>query len=232
MADLFAVQAKVGQLVNVSEERPLVWKWYPHREDLDMAVALHAYLGAELDSEMVSQQLAAAFPNIFSVSVQKGFLNFKFAPSVWAGFVQNWAEDIDRFSQQLLNVPNLDSEKRIWPYRWLLTVHTAHVLAHLEGWASHHIVYEPAQEELAMLKQMMAFPGILQQKGECLRKRTEIMQTIVMILQQLWKAPILTPVDLPGSAFRQGFLRLLIAVAEAVGSPLSQAPSEGIMVLP
>jgi hypothetical protein len=209
-----------------------VWRWYPEHDSHDLAAPFQAFSLSESQQETLVTDLNARFPEVAAFKWASGFLNIRFHPQVWADFVVEWSSNLPDFIHFLQIPPDLNAETRLWPYRWLVSLHEAAVLAALPGWEGGlGSGYRPNAEELVLLKQLLALPGILQQKGERNRKRTDILQGLTTTIQQLWKNPILTPTDTEGSAFRQGLLRMVLAVATAVGDPLSQSPKDAIGIM-
>jgi hypothetical protein len=209
-----------------------MWRWYPERENLDFAASMHAFGLSDSAAEGLLHILKKEFPVDVTIAWQAGFLNVRLAPNTFAAMVGDWSAE----PQQLLaflQVPlDLNAEIRLWPYRWLVILHEAAVLAHLPGWNdAKSDSYVPEPEEIKLVKQLLALPSLLQQKGELRRKRTDIMQGLTVIIQQLWKYPILTPANPSASSFRQALLKLVLAMATAVGDPLLQAPKDAIGIL-
>ncbi|MEY3442388.1 MAG: hypothetical protein RLZZ519_669 [Bacteroidota bacterium] len=208
------------------------WKWYPERENLDLAAACHAFSLSDTESRELVDQLRLQFAEKATIEWQAGFLNIRFSSSVYAEMVVEWAENPKALVEYQQIGPEINEEVRLWPYRWLVSLHEADVLANLPEWKAKEVQnYLPSREEIKMVKQMLQLPGLLQQKGELRRKRTDVMQGLTLIIQQLWKQPILTPLDPAGSAFRQALLRLVLATAKAIGDPLAQSPKDAIGIM-
>jgi hypothetical protein len=209
-----------------------IWRWYPERENLDFAAACHGFLLTETEILELRGVLNAEFSEKATFEWQSGFLNLHFRPNFWTKMLDEGLQD----PQSLLNFlqidPAVNTQLRLWPYRWLVSIHEASILANLPGWESSDLMnYAPQPHEIRWMKQMLALPSLLQQKGDLDRKRTDIMKGLTTILQQMWKDPILTPLNMNASAFRQRLLRLILIVATAIGEPLSQAPKDAIGIL-
>lgn len=213
----------------VTGGQPVFWRWHPERDDLDLAASLQPYGLTDQERAELCLELRSKFTALERVSFEAGFLNLRFASNAWAGFLDEWCGSAEAFLE-LLKLP-IEGHTAVpqWPYRWLLIIHEAQVLASLEGWnASNFLEYRPSGETLSMLKQVLALRGLLPSAGAHPQRRTMMMQTLVHVLQGLWKAPILTPVDPEGSHFRQGILRLVLLAAHAIGRPMEQLPKDAI----
>ena len=208
------------------------WKWYPERENLDLAAACHGFLLTEAEISGLLAGLKSEFSENATIDWQNGFLNLRFNPNFWVRMEEECLQVPQSFISFLQIDPTVNAQVRLWPYRWLVSLHEAAVLANLpDGESADAHNYAPSSQEIKWLKQVVALPSLLQQKGDLDRKRTDIMKGLTTVIQQMWKEPILTPLNMNASAFRQRLLKLILIVATAIGEPLSQAPKDAIGIL-
>ncbi|MFM2375744.1 MAG: hypothetical protein RLZZ165_841, partial [Bacteroidota bacterium] len=178
--------------------QPVVWRWDAHRPGTDMAASLHSQPVSESGKHALADALRTRFPGVESASWKGGFLNIQFSAAAWRTMARQWADHPEDFIS-FLRLPSAVGHEFIqWPYRWLLALHEAHVLARLPGWRP------PAPDthgmggpEILLLRRLLGLPAILDKENDPLRNRIEAMQMLVGMVRHLWRQPILLPTD-PG----------------------------------